>query len=151
MILFNDIRNKLENNKLVSNSKMKTGITEKQILILRRSQCVQYLPSLYKDFLIELGQDTGKFLQNWYVTYSWILTAKQEIISRYFNKFKVEKEIFVFASSDRKFTNFLYFETDEKINDPVVYIYNSAASEISLYFDNLSSFYIHELEKLDIR
>lgn len=148
MSLMTDIRHQLVARGKIPLSNRPFGCADIEISALKKCQCVTHLPHTYTEFLSELGQNTGQFLQDWKVTYDWILTAKQEVISRHFGKFDVKRNMFIFAGSNPKFTTFSYFEIDDSIDDPKVYIYEN--DNLSIYFDTLSEFYKTELEKLSI-
>lgn len=100
------------------------GMTEQEIEEVRIAQRVEYLPEIYRQFLLHMGRGAGRLFQGLDYTYSDLLDIKEAAIefgAEDDPPFELPEDAFVFRSDQG--VQFLYFHTIGKEDDPAVYSY----------------------------
>jgi hypothetical protein len=106
------------------------GCNPEQVEQIKTAQGVKYLPGLYEDFLLRMGQEAGRTFAGSDYAYNDLLglkTKAQHILQQDKIDFELPKDSFVFFSHGGYM--FTYFDTHEEQTNPPVYCYFPGCSK----------------------
>lgn len=99
------------------------GCSPEELEEIRLGQQVDFLPRIYREFMLEMGKGAGGFLFN-----DGIYTCPSA----------AENKAFVFFVSSNDI--FYYFETDPQVDDPPVYQFDNRYAKLIKANETLSNF-----------
>jgi len=125
------------------------GCTEEQIDEIKVKQRVNFLPEIYRQFLLWMGRNAGDLYLGSDYTCNRLLHLKDEANSdfeRFGHTFRFADDVFVFMSHGGYV--YWYFDTKDKNDDPSVYMYHES-NRVSVKVDeHLSQFFDDSIREL---
>ena len=117
------------------------GCSEDEIEMVRLRQKVDFLPQVYREFLGVMGRHGGDLFLGSDFSIRSVTTLKDDVIhdlKRFRRKFRVPKDAVIFL--DHGGYADWYFHTEDRNDDPPVYLYSGEHDSAEKIADHLSEF-----------
>jgi hypothetical protein len=121
------------------------GCVEEELEELKLAQKVQYLPQVYRQFMLEMGRTSGGLHRvDGEFRYPFVKDFKPDGLPPIWlpEDFELPDDIFVFVTDKDAFA--LYFHTKAEEDDPIVYNVHHTGSDASgvaiMSYDKMSKF-----------
>ena len=126
------------------------GCNNEEIKKLERKYNTQ-LPQIYREYLMCMGKNQGKHPGDSEYLYPSLFELKEllkEVLTECGSKFILPEDAFVFYQ--RLGADFMFFQTDQKSDDPPIFGYQECHNEQDELFDSFSDYlkkWIKNIEK----
>jgi hypothetical protein len=126
------------------------GCSDEEIEALKGYQGVEFVPERYREFLAVMGHESGRLLfRGRYGNYEALKKLKtigRDFVSANSDGLKLPQDAFVFLMDQG--TEFLFFTTEPRDNDPPVYLYHECDKEFTKIADRLSAWFEAEVARI---
>jgi hypothetical protein len=125
------------------------GCSEPEIEMVRFRQKVDFLPKVYREFLAEMGRNAGELFLGSSYTFNRVLTLKDDSnaeLERFGHDFRIPEDAVVFL--DHGGYAYWYFCTQNRDDNPEVYLYIEENRSVKKMADHLSEFFEDGIREL---
>lgn len=127
------------------------GCTDHDIAAVMQAQNIKFLPSLYREFLISMGNSAGNAFRGSDYQYAYLLRAKDDanyLLRMMRLSLELPPDAFVFMVHQGYI--FYFFLTASQHDDPAVFAFHEDRDEFFEVFSSFSSFLFNSLDSVII-